>query len=846
MSSQPQKTHDSLSKLAFRIHATSGEDPDYPARELLSHSPHTRGWQSARFCQYPQEVILRLERSSHLRQVQILTHEYKIATRAELSVAMADDGAAFKRLGHLSFDSNEKSGHQARELKSVHVSTDALLLKITLHRCHVNRLNIYNQVGLVAINLLGEPGTQGAGVGGAYSVGASDVPAPNFAVPSKGNAGVSDLVLDVNVDAGTLALLRDINAQKEAAVASEAYEEAKRLKAVMERLKVLGHRIARLEAQKAAAVQAEDYDAAKLVKVDVDKLRAACAQALHAKPGDAAGGAMAKTTGWADVAVPDGPMGGAGGGAQQGQARPRAALSKDPEEIFNRVLAPKKGAAGSAPPQPAQDEEVDHDEVPVTAAAAAADGEGYDPGEYAEGGDGEPADGAADGAEQGPNGLPAPEPLASSDAKEAEGIVTVAGEEVARCLYSRNWQLREHSHATLEAMASGSEQFANGTAPDDAFRHLVRVACARGLNDKVSNVFHASTKLLTACVTQLAASGGLGKSDIRHALHDVVPLLAGRCGDAHARTRECATDCLATIALAENAGFQCVSEALLKSPKSQGNWRPVLSRLAVLERVAPQCGFHEGLEKSGEIGLERYMAFVGEALSHANGDVRQAAMRCARLARSACGTRAVERLLPPGLKPSQKDALLGTGDGGEVDAENESGRANDTETSVAPSAAPKPKPKPKPKPAPKPAPAEPVAASAGGGAGDISAARAELRRAEEAHGKDDPEVAQCLVDLAVLVTESGDPTEASSLYERALPILEQESDSKPEGSEASLVSRDQLAQVLTDLAVLHIESGADDQGRPLLERALTIRQRDLGPEHEDAKAIEDVLANLNS
>jgi len=84
------------------------------------------------------------------------------------------------------------------------------------------------------------------------------------------------------------------------------------------------------------------------------------------------------------------------------------------------------------------------------------------------------------------------------------------------------------------------------------------------------------------------------------------------------------------------------------------------------------------------------------------------------------------------------------------------------------------------------------------------------------------------------------------LYERALPILEQEADSKPEGSEASLVSRDQLAQVLTDLAVLHIESGADDQGRPLLERALTIRQRDLGPEHEDAKAIEDVLANLNS
>jgi centrosomal protein CEP104 len=51
-----------------------------------------------------------------------------------------------KRLGYLSFDSNERSGHQARELKSVHVSVDAVALRLVVHRCHVNKLNIYNQV----------------------------------------------------------------------------------------------------------------------------------------------------------------------------------------------------------------------------------------------------------------------------------------------------------------------------------------------------------------------------------------------------------------------------------------------------------------------------------------------------------------------------------------------------------------------------------------------------------------------------------------------------------------------------------------------------------------------------
>lgn len=52
----------------------------------------------------------------------------------------------FKRLGYLSFDSNERSNHQARELKSVHVNVHAFLLRLVIHRCHVNKLNIYNQV----------------------------------------------------------------------------------------------------------------------------------------------------------------------------------------------------------------------------------------------------------------------------------------------------------------------------------------------------------------------------------------------------------------------------------------------------------------------------------------------------------------------------------------------------------------------------------------------------------------------------------------------------------------------------------------------------------------------------
>jgi len=43
------------------------------------------------------------------------------------------------------------------------------------------------------------------------------------------------------------------------------------------------------------------------------------------------------------------------------------------------------------------------------------------------------------------------------------------------------------------------------------------------------------------------------------------------------------------------------------------------------------------------------------------------------------------------------------------------------------------------------------------------------------------------------------------------------------------------------LQVLHLEQGNDDVGRPLLERALEIQEKALGPDHADVLAIKDVL-----
>ncbi len=78
----------------------------------------------------------------------------QIASKVELHVAnLPSSGdasqAAWRKLGSMTFDSNERSSFKARELKSVHVEAGAQLLKVVFHRPHANRLNTHSQVNAV-------------------------------------------------------------------------------------------------------------------------------------------------------------------------------------------------------------------------------------------------------------------------------------------------------------------------------------------------------------------------------------------------------------------------------------------------------------------------------------------------------------------------------------------------------------------------------------------------------------------------------------------------------------------------------------------------------------------------
>ena len=61
----------------------------------------------------------------------------------------------FRRLGHFSLDSNEQSGFQSRELKTVHLGVTCQFFKLVLHKNYDNNYNLFNQVGLVKLQFVG-------------------------------------------------------------------------------------------------------------------------------------------------------------------------------------------------------------------------------------------------------------------------------------------------------------------------------------------------------------------------------------------------------------------------------------------------------------------------------------------------------------------------------------------------------------------------------------------------------------------------------------------------------------------------------------------------------------------
>lgn len=127
-----------------------------------------------------------------------------------------------------------------------------LLLKIVLNKCYVNKYNLYNQVGVIAINCMGEMFNQPSTSSIPQSLNQSVV--EHTARTLSARQGPPQMLQDLNtsmgpsldeelnIDKSTLETLKGLYAAKERAVINEDFDEAKKLKVSIDRLKAIsGH-----------------------------------------------------------------------------------------------------------------------------------------------------------------------------------------------------------------------------------------------------------------------------------------------------------------------------------------------------------------------------------------------------------------------------------------------------------------------------------------------------------------------------------------------------------------------------------------------------------------------------
>ncbi|KYN20671.1 hypothetical protein ALC57_06988 [Trachymyrmex cornetzi] len=263
-----------------------GEEDRHSSLELNVHGPTVRGWQSARNCTYPQELILRLHGPTKLTRIQVLAHQYLIqpfsqcttnlivAEKLEIWTSREENASTstdFSYLGYITLSDNASTLYKSRELKSVALpETEALSLKLRLHKPHSNAHNtycqvpikiIFYQVGLIAINILGEPYGQ-------ELTGQGDAPYnPHYISP------YDDLAFEMYVDREVAKIIRQMEVKKLLAVEEERFEYASKLKVAMENLRKAGERLGKYELEKKYAIALEDYDKAKAKKAQAQQYR---------------------------------------------------------------------------------------------------------------------------------------------------------------------------------------------------------------------------------------------------------------------------------------------------------------------------------------------------------------------------------------------------------------------------------------------------------------------------------------------------------------------------------------------------------------------------------------------
>ncbi|XP_078281317.1 centrosomal protein of 104 kDa-like isoform X5 [Rhinoraja longicauda] len=636
-------------KIGFVAISSSGHEDGYNSNELMVHAPTVNGWRSPRFCLYPQEIVLQMVERCRIRKLQLLAHQYLISTKIEfyISESLPDHFGSqhvdrFRRLGYVSLSDNQKTGFKARELKSVHVDAVGKYLKLTFHKNHVNRYNLYNQVALVAVNILGDPvdykeicitptkdklidhylgcSPDDPALDGTY-IGKSEVISP-----------LDDLAFDMYQDPEVAQIIRKLDEEKHEAVKHERYDFAKKLKQAIADLQKVGERLGCYEVEKRCAIEKEDYDLAKQKKLQMDDYRMKVYKQLELhnlldmgmirklpefplepmdhpsrlqqeqKVLEVESNQLSDKVHLQDIPQANSKL------QHQTAGKPKWSPTPQPSPAPPVRLPSPRVDTGSLP----------YDERPLPAKSKPSDLYSVSQQDSNE----MPAVNTDTSPTSGSGITGEPEPLTEKAFREAGFAIDLFGEALVAGAYSKTWSYREDALLAVYKKLS--------TVPDDVskdeLKNMLRAAIflvCKAIKDKVSSVFQASLKLLKMLITQFAPNHKLGKVEIAHCVEKTLPILLSKTGDATTHLRVAAMNFIQEMALLKEVRpLHIIPPQLMQPLKPQVPVRLVMNQIELVERLLKELG----ADNSG-FTIDNVMKFAAEALEHSASEVRDTAVR---------------------------------------------------------------------------------------------------------------------------------------------------------------------------------------------------------------------------
>eukprot|EP00347_Sterkiella_histriomuscorum_P005376 403356849 len=284
-------------RLNYRVYYATSEDPEYPAQLIQidyskdeEYQRSANGWQSKKFCSYPQEIIVQIMTPMRVKQVQMLSHQYKISSRVELyyylppkslqgapSIGQIKDGLSsdqYLRIGYFQYNDNSRSDYQAREMKTLHVDVLAQYLKIVLYQPFDNKLNLFQQVGIVSLQLIGDSldGFQSSQGYDRFRDGAIQLPMPSLDQSRQKYLSVAT-VKDSELDQIFQDKLVELKECRDRAADQDDYDRAQYLREASDKVKEYGVKVLQLSQLKRVAIENEDYETAKKIKTETEKIK---------------------------------------------------------------------------------------------------------------------------------------------------------------------------------------------------------------------------------------------------------------------------------------------------------------------------------------------------------------------------------------------------------------------------------------------------------------------------------------------------------------------------------------------------------------------------------------------